>query len=262
VDFRRRYGVLVLGLWRRSITQPEQLGRTRLREGDVLVLQGNEDALARVSADRDFLLLVPFQAETRRRHKALLAAGIMLATIGLASSGWKPLPITMMIGAAAMLLTGCLTIRQAYRAIDAPMYLFVAGAIPLGLAMSKSGTADLLAGLIVGTVGGWREVILLFTLFVIVGVAVQFMGSDSATTALFGPMAIALAQGLGRAPEVYVVTVAVAAVTATLTPMAHHNLVIYRPGGYRFFDYTRVGAPLTLLIGAIVALLAPRLWQP
>jgi di/tricarboxylate transporter len=87
------------------------------------------------------------------------------------------------------------------------------------------------------------------------------MGSDSATVALFGPVAIALAATLGHAPEAYVVTVAVAAVTAILTPMSHHNLIIYAPGGYRFFDYTRVGAPLTLLLAIATALLAPRIWS-
>ena len=79
--------------------------------------------------------------------------------------------------------------------------------------------------------------------------------------ALFGPVAIALAGALGQAPKAYVVTVAVAAVTAILTPMSHHNLIIYAPGGYRFFDYTRVGGPLTLVLAIATALLAPRIWS-
>jgi di/tricarboxylate transporter len=89
---------------------------------------------------------------------------------------------------------------------------------------------------------------------------VQFMGSDSATVAVFGPVAIALAATLGHAPEAYLLTVAMAAVTAVLTPMSHHNLIIYAPGGYRFFDYTRVGAPLTLLLAVATAVVAPLIW--
>ena len=81
------------------------------------------------------------------------------------------------------------------------------------------------------------------------------------STALFGPLAIALAAGLGHAPEAYVVTVAMAAVTSVLTPMCHHNLLIYAPGGYRFTDFFRVGAPLTALAGLIVATLAPAMWH-
>jgi di/tricarboxylate transporter len=160
-----------------------------------------------------------------------------------------------------MLLTRCLSPRQAYRAIDAPMYLFVAGAIPLGAAMKQSGAADMLAGLLQGVLGGWNEWFILLALFAVVGVVVQFMGSDSATTALFGPLAIALATTLGHAPEAYIVTVAMAAVVAVLTPMCHHNLLIYAPGGYRFTDFFRVGAPLTALTGLIVASMAPILWH-
>jgi di/tricarboxylate transporter len=118
-----------------------------------------------------------------------------------------------------------------------------------------------MAGWLHGAVIEWDERLILLALFVCVGLVVQFMGSDSATVALFGPVAIALAATLGHAPEAYVLTVAVAAVTAILTPMSHHNLIIYAPGGYRFFDYTRVGAPLTLLLAIATAVLAPRIWS-
>jgi di/tricarboxylate transporter len=126
--------------------------------------------------------------------------------------------------------------------------------------MKNTGTADLLANWLHATLTTWDERLILFALFVLVGVIVQFMGSDSATVALFGPIAIALAATLGQAPEAFIVTVAVAAVTAILTPMSHHNLIIYGPGGYRFFDYARVGAPLTLMLAVATAVLAPRIW--
>jgi di/tricarboxylate transporter len=261
VDFRRQYGALVVALWRKGGFVPEQLSQIRLCEGDTLVLQGDDEALARVGQDPDFLMLVPFQGEVRRPRKALLSGAILAGTILVASFHWLSLAMAMLAGAAAMLLTRCLSPRQAYRAIDAPMYLFVAGAIPLGAAMKQSGAADLLAGLLQGVLGGWNEWFILLALFAVVGVVVQFMGSDSATTALFGPLAIALALTLGHAPEAYIVTVAMAAVTAVLTPMCHHNLLIYAPGGYRFTDFFRVGAPLTALMGLIVATMAPLLWH-
>ena len=260
VDFRRHFGALVVALWRKGGFLPEQLSQIRLREGDTLVLQGEDEALARVGGDADFLMLVPFQGEARRPRKALLAGAILAGAILAASLHWLTLGMAMLGGAAVMLLTRCLTPRQAYKAIDAPMYLFVAGAIPLGAAMKQSGAADLVASLLQGALSGWNEWFILFALFVVVGVVVQFMGSDSATTALFGPLAIALALALGHAPEAYIVTVAMAAVTAVLTPMCHHNLLIYAPGGYKFTDFFKVGAPLTLLAGLIVATLAPRLW--
>jgi di/tricarboxylate transporter len=259
VDFRRRYRVLVLGIWRRTRLLPQELSRVRLCEGDVLVLQGSADAFARMTADNNFLMLTPFHAQVRRPRKAILAGVVMLGTIAAATSPIG-LGLAAITGATAMVLSRCLTPRQAYRAIDARMYLFVAGAIPLGLAMKNTGTAVLLAGWLSGAVSTWDERLILLTLFLGVGLIVQFMGSDSATVALFGPIAIALAGALGHAPEAYVVTVAVAAVTAILTPMSHHNLIIYAPGGYRFADYTRVGAPLTVLVAIATAAVAPMLW--
>jgi di/tricarboxylate transporter len=260
VDFRQRYRVLVLGLWRQGYLRPQELSKISLREGDVLVLQGDAEALAGLARDRDFLLLTPFQAVVRRPRKALVAGLVMLGTVFGATLSQVGLGLAALSGAAAMVLTRCLTPRQAYRAIDVRMFIFVAGASPLGKAMKQTGTAELFAGWLRAGVGGWDERLILLALFLTVGLIVQFFGSDSATVALFGPIAIALAATLGHAPEAYVVTVAMAAVTAILTPMSHHNLIIYSPGGYRFFDYTRVGAPLTALLAIATALLAPFVW--
>jgi di/tricarboxylate transporter len=261
VDFRRRFGALVLGLWRREGFVAHELARTQLREGDALVLQGDEEALARVAGDRGVLMLVPFQGQPRRHHKALIAVAIMLGTIFAASTNATSLAIAIVSGATAMVLAGCIGAREAYRAIDARMFVFIAGAIPLGTAMKTSGTADMLAGWLQGLLANWSETLILLDLFALVGGVVQFMGSDSATTALFGPLAIALAQRLDQPPEAYVITVAMAAVVAVFTPMSHHNLLIYSPGGYRFFDYFRVGAPLTALLGLVVAFVAPLVWR-
>jgi di/tricarboxylate transporter len=106
-----------------------------------------------------------------------------------------------------------------------------------------------------------RPTLILLAVFAVVAVLTQFM-SDAVTTALFGPVAVALAQGLGHPPEPYVVTVAMASVAAFLTPIGHHgNLLIYGPGGYHFADFVRVGAPLTAIVAVIVVLLARLLWS-
>jgi di/tricarboxylate transporter len=261
VDFRRRYDAIVLGLWRQEGWLHEELSRTRLRAGDVLVLQGDDEALARVSADPGILMLVPFHGEGRVRRKGPVAIGLMLGTVLAAASGALPLELAALAGAVGMVLTGCLTGSQAYRAIDTRIFVFIAGAIPLGLAMTASGAADTLAASLQGLLQGWSERVVLLVLFAVVAAITQLM-SDSATTALFAPVAVALAQALGRPPEPYVVTVAMASVVSFLTPIGHHgNLLVYAPGGYRFGDFVRVGAPLTALAAAVVVLLAPLLWR-
>ena len=258
--FRRRYGAVVVSISRRGEKLTNELRQIPLRSGDVLVIQGDEEAIARVASDRDFLLLMPFQAETRRRQKAPVAAAIMLATIAAAALNLLSIEIAAITGAVAMVLTGCLSAPQAYRAIDARIYVFIAGAIPLGAAMEASGTSDLIAGWMQSTVAGWNQMLILLTIFGIVAVLTQFM-SDAATTAIFAPVAIALANALGQAPEPFVVTVAMAAVASFLTPIGHHgNLLVYAPGRYQFADFVKVGTPLTVVVAVVVVVMAPILW--
>jgi di/tricarboxylate transporter len=260
IDFRRRYGVIVLGLWRRRGWIDDELAAVRLRPGDVLVLQGDDEALERIGNDRSFLMLVPFHGQGKLRRRAWLAAVIMVGTVAAATFD-VPLEIAGLAGAIAMVLSGCLTPSQAHRSIDSRIFVFIAGAIPLGAAMEKSGTSKLLAGWLHTAVGDWSPWLVLLTIYGVVAFVTEFM-SDAATTALLAPVAAALAKALGQPPEPYVVTVAMASVTAFLTPMAHHgNLVVYGPGGYRFWDFARVGAPLTLVIAITVTLMAPLIWR-
>ena len=260
IDFRHRYAVIVLGLWRRHGWIEEELADVRLRPGDVLVLQGDDEALERIGSDRSFLMLVPFHGQGTVWRRAWIAAVIMAGTVVAATLN-VPLEIAGLAGAVAMVLTGCLSPSQAHRSIDSRIFVFIAGAIPLGAAMEKSGTSTLLAGWLHNAVGDWSPWLVLLTIYAVVAFVTEFM-SDAATTALLAPVAAALAQALGQPPEPYVVTVAMASVTAFLTPMAHHgNLVVYGPGGYRFWDFARVGAPLTVAIALTVTLMAPLIWR-
>jgi di/tricarboxylate transporter len=260
VDFRQRYGALVVSLWRKEGWLQQELAQTRLSAGDVLVLQGDAEALARVEGDPAFLMLVPFHGESRRHRKAPLAGGIMLASVVAAACNLLSIEMAALAGAVAMMLSGCLSARQAYQAIDGRIYVFIAGAIPLGAAMQQSGTSDLLAAWLQSALSGWNQTLILLALFAVVAMITQLM-SDAATTALFAPVAVVLAQALGHPPEPYVVTVAMAAVASFLTPLGHHgNLLVYGPGGYQFTDFVWVGTPLTILVALIVTWLAPLLW--
>ena len=260
IDFQRRYGAVVVGLWRKDGWLDQEISKVRLKPNDVLVLEGDEDALARVAADPAFLMMVPFQGESKLRRRAWLAGLIMLAAILLAAFNLMSIEMAALAGAVAVVLTRCLSIRQAYQSIDSRIFVFIAGAIPLGVAMQKTGMAGMFAGWLQQGVGGWPERLVLLVLFAVVGVITQFM-SDAATTALFAPVAVALAEGLGRPPEAFVVTVAMAAVVSFLTPIGHHgNLLVYGPGRYRFGDFAKVGTPLTVAAALVVVMLAPVLW--
>ena len=260
VDFHSRYGAIVVGLWRKSGWLQQEMAKVKLRASDVLVLEGDQESLARVAGDGAFLMMVPFHGEAKLHRKAPLAGGIMVAAVLAAALNFLSIEMAALAGAVAAVLTGCISIRQAYRSIDQRIFVFIAGAIPLGIAMQKTGTGNLLAGGLQRVMGGWDKVWILLVLFAVVAVLTQLM-SDAATTALFAPVAVALAQVLGQAPEPFVVTVAMAAVVAFLTPIGHHgNLLVYGPGRYQFSDFVKVGTPLTVLAAIVVVVLAPMIW--
>jgi di/tricarboxylate transporter len=261
VDFRERYGAIVVGLWRQRGWLQQEMAKVKLRASDVLVLEGDHESLARVANDRAFLMMVPFHGEPKLRSKAWLAGIIMLLAIVAAASNLMTIEMASLAGAVVAILTGCITVRQAYRSIDQRIFVFIAGAIPLGIAMKKTGTADLLAAGLQHVVGGWPETWILLLLFGVVAILTQFM-SDSATTVLFAPVALALANALGQPPEAFVVTVAMASVVAFLTPIGHHgNLLVYGPGRYQFADFVKVGTPLTMVVAVVVVLLVQVIWH-
>jgi di/tricarboxylate transporter len=205
VDFLERYGVLIVGVWRRRGWVRTELSRVKLREGDVLVMTGDMDSLQRISEDQSFLMLVPFRGEPKPLHKARLAGTIMVVATAIAALNVMPVEIALLTGALVMILSGCISTQQAYQSIDTRIYVFIAGAIPLGLAMQKTGTANLLAGWLQGLVLTWDIHWILLALFLVAGLITQVM-SDAGTVALFGPIAIALAKGLSLPPEPFVVT--------------------------------------------------------
>ncbi len=260
IDFLRNHGVLVVGLRRRESWIADEISAVRLQEGDLLVLSGNQERYAELSQHRGFLMMVPFTAIPRWRHKAPVALGIMAVVVAIAATGLVSAAIVFLAGAAAMVLTRCVSVERAYREIDTRVYVMIAGVIPLGSAMEKTGTAQLLATQLQTFSGDWNTYSLLVMMFTAAALLTQVL-SDAATLVLLGPVAIVLATALGLPPEPFVVCTAIGAVASFLTPIGHHgNLLILGPGQYRFGDFLRVGFPLTLLIGALTCWMAQAMW--
>jgi di/tricarboxylate transporter len=261
VNFLQNFGVLVIGIWRQRGWIRSELSHARLHAGDVLVLLSSNQALSQLTGNRHFLMLVPFPAVPFRRHKAWLAGGLMIGSVITATTGIIRTDIALLAGAVAAVLTGCISLRQAYRSIDTRIFVFIAGAIPLGESLVRTGMSAKVAGWLQGGLGVWPPSATLALLFILAALLTQLM-SDAATTAILGPIAIALATSFGDSPAAYVVVVAMGAVASFLTPIGHHgNLLIYGPGGYRFRDFLLAGTPLTILVGALVILIAPLLWS-
>lgn len=260
IDFFRTLGVVVVGLWRREAFIVKELSAVRLEEGDVLVISGKPERLRMLAQHSGFLMMVPFEAKQRWRHRARTAIAIMVGVVALAALDVAPPQMVFLAGAVAMVLTGCVSIEQGYREIDVRIFVMIAGVVPLGTAMESTGVADLIATQFGVLTEGWSVLALLAAMFMAGALLTQIL-SDAATTVLIGPIAIALATALGLPPAPFVICVALGAVASFLTPIGHHgNLLILHPGRYTFGDFLRIGVPLTALLCLVSAWTARALW--
>jgi di/tricarboxylate transporter len=260
IDFLKTFDVIVVGLWRRQSWIRDRLSQVLLREGDLLVLRGTPDHFAKLASHNGFLMMVPFSGRPRRRQHALRAVLIIALAVIAAASGIVPAQMAFLGGAVGLVLTGCVSVDHAYREIDVRIYVMIAGVIPLGLGMEKTGTAAFLADQLQALTAGWSPFAVMVALYWGAALVTQIL-SDAATTVLLGPISLALALALGLPPQPFIVCTALGAVTAFLTPIGHHgNLLILNPGQYTFGDFFRIGVPLTIAISLVSAWLAQWLW--
>lgn len=261
IDFLHTLGVVVVGLWRKEGWLHGELSELKLEEGDLLVLWGRQQTFGKLAQHHGFLMLMPFQAHKRTRKRAPLALAIMVASVVAAASGWLSPQIAFLAGAVAMVISRCVGIERAYQEIDVRIFVMIAGVIPLGLAMEKTGTAAWFAEILSAHAQGWSALTLLLVMFASAALLTQIL-SDAATTVLLTPIALATATALGQSPTPFVMCIAVGAVASFLTPIGHHgNLLILNPGQYTFGDFLRVGVPLTMLIALATAWMARWLWM-
>jgi di/tricarboxylate transporter len=261
IQFREKYQVSVLAILRDGRPRRTALVELPLRFGDTLLVQGPHQYIRILQREPDFVVLGDLEAAPAIRvKKAPLALGLMLVMLVPVIIGWLPIAASALLAGILMVITGCLTMDEAYGSIEWKAVFLVAGTLPLGIAMEKTGTAALLAGLMVDAVGAYGPLALLAGFYVLTNLLTQFM-SNAASTVLIAPIAIQAAQQMGSDPHALLMAVAVAASAGFLTPVAHQsNVLVMGPGGYRFSDYFKVGLPLNLLTFAVTLLIVPVVW--
>jgi len=260
VRFRDRYAFTVLAIRRRGQVITQRLRDIPLRFGDTLLLQGSLDRLEALQKGNHFLVLEPIKLELRRQHKAPIAVGAMVLVLALVTVANVHVSTAMVIGAVLMVLTGCLTMDEAYQSVDWRTVFLVAGMLPLGTAMESTGAARFLADLLLGAVGSSGPLAALAGIYILVALITQPM-SNAAAVVLVVPIAIDTALGMGANPQPFVLATILGAATSFLTPVGHKaNVLVFGPGGYRFFDFARVGAPLTLTLLAVTLIFVPILF--
>jgi di/tricarboxylate transporter len=260
IDFRSRFGLAVLAIRHQGETLFARLGDVALDFGDSLLIQGPVDKINLLRRERDFLLLDMPPLEIRRTQKAPVSIAILLGVLVVVTAGWLHVSAAMFIGALLMVLSGTLTMDEAYRSIEWKSVFLIAGMLPLGLAMENTGTARLLADQIVGLVGDWGPLAVMMGIFVMTGLLTEVM-SNAAATVLAVPIAIDAALGMGADPHAFVMAIVIAASTSFLMPIGHQvNVLVFGPGGYRFSDYTKVGVWLNVVLFILTALILPLIW--
>jgi len=260
LNFRERYGVEVAAVWREGDPVTSNLSDVRLQVGDFLLLLGPHARLQLLATDSDFLVITPLGKEPPDTRKAPLAFLVMAGVVASVMSGVAPISIAAIIGASIMVLSGCLTMEQAHRAIDWRSIFLIAGMLPLGAAMQETGAAVFIAGHVMDVLGDAGPWTVIMGLYILTAMATMIIPT-AALVVLMAPIVLSTMSEMGFAPEPAMMAVAVAASASFTSPISHPaNVLVMGPGGYRFIDYLKMGVPLTIVVFITVMIFLPRIW--
>ena len=257
--FRERYGLQVLAINRHGETLLRKLTEVWLRMGDVLLVQGRRTNLTVLETDSTLRVLGAVEQKRPNLRKAPLAIAIFTGVLLATTFEVLSLPVAALLGALLCFLTRCITPEDAYREVEWKALILIGSLLALGLAMDETGTAKFLASRVVAVVGESNPIGLLSGFFILTVVLTQPMSNQAAAIVIL-PVAIQTALQLGLNPRSFAMMIAVAASCSYLTPLEPSCLMVYGPGRYRFADFLRVGALLTVLIFLITIALVPRFW--
>lgn len=259
LEFRERYGLIVLAINRHGVNLLSKLSRLRLRFGDVLLVQGNREQVESLAEDGRILLLEEISHKRSRPEKrkwALLAFAVFLF---FSLTHIVPLSIAVLLGAMILLASQALRMSEVYEIIDWRLIILIACMMSFGVAMERTGADQYLAGLIVKATGQYGPTAVLAGFFLMTVALTQPMSNQAAALVML-PISIKTALALGLNPRTFAVTVTYAASCSFLTPLEPACVLVYTPGRYRFLDFLKVGSILTLAVFAIVIWLVPIFW--
>lgn len=260
--FREKYGLTVLAIWRAEDEFFINLADVPLQFGDAILLQGSREKLAVLGDDPDLIVLMSKEDQAITvPSKGRAALMIVVATLMTAIFLPDITGAVMLGGALAMMLIGILTTEQAYSAISWKTIFLVAGILPLGIALTKTNAAAMMANGVVAVLGPFGPYAILGGLFLATMLLVQAM-NGAAVAVLMGPIAIGIAKQVGVNPRALVMGVALATSMAFITPLGHPvNIMVMSPGGYKFKDFVKIGLPLSIILFVVVMIILPLVWH-
>ncbi|WP_298719335.1 SLC13 family permease [uncultured Oceanisphaera sp.] len=248
IQLRTRYGVNLLAVSRQGQRSVKRLRALPFRAGDLLMMQGGPEAIAEFASSTGCVPLAERDLRIPDKRKALMATGIMAASVAAAALGLLPAAVAFSAGVLASMVLRTVPPRSVYTAVDWPVVVLLAALIPVAQAMESTGTAQLIANLLLNEVAQGHEVVAL-VLILVVTMNLSDLMNNAATAAVMCPIAIGTANQLGVSMDPFLMAVAIGGSCAFLTPIGHqNNTLILGPGGFRFGDYWRLGLPLDLLV--------------
>jgi di/tricarboxylate transporter len=248
IGLHARFGVNMIAISRAGERFTQRLRDIRLRAGDIIVIQGDEKQLPEKLMELGLLPLADRVVSLGSTRKAVMTVSIVLAAVVVLAAGLAPVPLTFFAAAVLLITLRCLPLREAYSSIDAPILLMLAALIPVSDTLRSTGATDVFAGWLaqVGAgLPGWGAV----ALMIAAAMAVTPFLNNAATVLVMAPIGAGFAAKLGYNPDAFLMAVAIGAACDFLTPIGHQcNTLVMGPGGYKFSDYPRLGAPLSLIV--------------
>lgn len=260
INFRKRYGAVIIAISRSGQQVKEKIGDVELQTGDTLLLETHQEFVQQQQYSRDFLLVSALENSTPVLHeKRFLALAILALMIVSVSTGLLRLFEAAVAAAGIMILTRCITLRDARQSLDWQVLVVIAASIALGTAVQATGIADRVAASMISLAQG-SPLGALAIIFVLTS-AFSAVISNAAAAVLMFPIVLSTCLTLGVDIKPFMVTLMVAASCSFATPIGYQtNLMVYGPGDYRPMDFMRIGGPLTLIVGITTVLLAPLIW--
>jgi len=260
-DLMRDPDIHVIAIKRSGLHYTEkQIRDVKLRVGDIILVWCYGDKLERMREEVDFIIVEDVHHEIVHKRKAWKALLIFAGLIIAATLGLADIMVCALTAVFLMILSGCLQMRDAYRALQADVLLLIAGTVALGTAMEKTGTSQLYADAYLGLFRGASPALVLGGFILLASISTQVL-SNNATAVLLFPVAVSTALGLGVDPRPFIMAVCFGASACFATPIGYQtNLLVYGPGGYRFSDYLKLGIPLNFLVLILGTLVIPVIW--
>lgn len=260
LDFSKKFNSILFSIRRQRDINYENMNDIKLRAGDTLLLKGDRSSFEALKEDQNFIVVRKVDIKDYDKRKMVASLGILLAVIAVTVAGWLPIVISSILGAVVMVATGLIRPNEAYDAVDWSVIFLLAGLIPLGIAMEKTGAATFIANKLITLSSGLPNIVMLGVFYLFTAILTNIL-SNNASVILMIPIAVDAATQMGANPFAFVLAVTFAASTAFLTPIGYQtNLMVYGPGGYKFSDYFRVGAPLQIILAFVTPIFINIFW--